>query len=256
MACDDERIRAEMNGWFQSWSHSLASESATDPASAERLAVLTSMSPKTFALRIKMSGKTPLAFTMCNEMVRHRLEVVNNILSTLAKADLQCLYNIRLKQVDMLQNVLIESEYRDVCPSADGYYEEFDGNSWASVSFSTFNSLSHRTKELEDALKQANMIIASRDAEIAFLQGELERMRSLSQSSLPLAARGPGGSAITIRLPAPQTSPLMAQMNTVVLPLPQSTDSMTVDDDADLLVKDESSFLDSSLSGYEDSNGY
>lgn len=243
MACDDDRIRGEMNTWFQSWSQSLASESATDPASAERLAVLTSMSPKTFALRIKMSGKTPLAFTMCNEMVRHRLEVVNNILSTLAKADLQCIYNIRLKQVDMLQNILIETEYRDVCPSADGYYEEFDGNSWASVSFSTFNSLSHRTKELEDALKQANLVIVSRDQEIAFLQGEIERLRSLSQTQLPLAARGPGGSAITIRLPAPQASPLLAQLNAGILPLPQTADVMTVDDNADLLVKPEDGFL-------------
>lgn len=256
MACDDDRIRTEMNSWFASWSQSLASESATDPASAERLAVLTSMSPKTFALRIKMSGKTPLAFTMCNEMVRHRLEVVNNILSTLGKADLQCIYNIRLKQVDMLQNVIIEPEYRDVCPSADGYYEEFDGNSWASVSFSTFNSLTHRTKELEDSLKQASAIIAARDQEIAFLQGEIERLRSLSQSSLPLASRGPGGSAITIRLPAPQSSPLLAQINAGILPISQNHDSMTVDD-VDLLSKaDEDSFLDSALSEYEDPNSY
>lgn len=197
-----------MEGWFSSWTHSLSAEGTADPASAERLVALTSMAPKTFALRVKMSGNSPLAFTMCYDNVRnvrHRLEVVNNVLNTLAKADLQCIYNIRMKQVDMLQNVLIDAEYRDVCPSAEGYYEEFDGNSWASVSFATFNALNARARELEEMVKIRDAEIASQAKQIEFLHGEIERIRLLDQrAGIPITNRlPPNGGAIQIHLPAP-----------------------------------------------------
>jgi hypothetical protein len=223
MACDDDRIRTEMSGWFTTWTRALSSGDSQDTASAERLAVLTSMSPKTFALRMKMSGKTPLAFTMCHEVVRHRVEVVRNILSTLARADLQCIYNIRLKQVDVLQNILIDPEYRDTCPSTEGYYEEFDGaGSWASLSFSTYNAFSSRNKELEDALNLANASLATKENEIAFLQREIERLRTLAQpASMPLTNRI-NGSAVHIHLPS--TSSVRLQH-----PIPSSSNGMRVD---------------------------
>ena len=211
MACDDDRIRGEMAIWFQTWTRALQSSGPHDASNSERLVVLNNMSPKTFALRMKMSGKTPLAFTMCHEVVRHRVEVVRNILSTLARADLQCIYNIRLKQVDVLQNILIDPEYRDTCPSAEGYYEEYDGaGSWASLSFSTFNTFSTRTKELEEALNAANASIVAKDNEIAFLQREIERLRAIAMPSTPITNRINGGT-IHIQLPPPSANVRMAQ---------------------------------------------
>jgi hypothetical protein len=232
MACDDERIRMEMSSWFSSWTTALSSADARDAASAERLAVLTSMSPKTFALRMKMSGKTPLAFTMCHEVVRHRVEVVRNILSTLARADLQCIYNVRLKQVEVLQNVLMDVEYRDKCPSAEGYYEEFDGaGSWASLSVSTYNAFSARNRELEDALNLANASLVSKDSEIAFLQREIERLRAISHpSAIPLTNRI-NGSAVHIHL---SSSPVV-RMQQPIMPLASNHDNaMKMDSDLGL----------------------
>lgn len=197
MICDDDRLKVEITNWFASWNRALSTTS--DAANTEKLAVLETMHPKTFALRLKMSGKTPLAFTLCQEGARHRLEVVRNILSTLAKYDLQCIYNVRLKQVDVLQNILIEPEYRDTCPANDGYYEEYDGNSWANVSISTFNSFSNRTKDLEDSLARATAALTTKDQEIAFLQREIERLRTLGASALPIP-RLPG-SPVQISLP-------------------------------------------------------
>jgi hypothetical protein len=144
------------------------------------------------------------------------LEVVRNILSSLAKSDLQCIYNIRLKQVEVLQNILIDPAYRDTCPAAEGYYEEYDGaGSWASLSFSTFNSFSNRNKELEDALESATSQLATKDQEIAFLQGEIERLRILSASSangaIPVT-RLPG-SPIQINLPSTASVRISAPMH-------------------------------------------
>lgn len=200
MACDDDKIRAEMLNWFQNWARALSN--GESGSNSDGLAVLTSMSPKTFALRMKMSGKTPLAFTMCDDVVRHRVEVIRNILSTLARADLQCIYNIRTKNVEVLQHILMDPEYRDKCPTAEGYYEEYDGaGTWATLSVSTFNTFSARNKELEDALNLANASLISKDQEIAFLHSELDRLRSLVQpSNIPLTQRL-NGSAIHIQLP-------------------------------------------------------
>lgn len=207
MACDDDKIRVEMINWFQNWARALSNGDSRDHSNVEGLAVLTSMSPKTFALRMKMSGKTPLAFTMCEDVVRHRIEVIRNILSTLARADLQCIYNIRTKSVEVLQHILMDPEYRDKCPTAEGYYEEYDGaGTWATLSVSTFNTFSARNKELEDALNLANASLISKDQEIAFLHSEIERLRALVQpSNVPLTRLA--GTAVHIQLPARQQPP-------------------------------------------------
>lgn len=231
MACDDDRIRGEMAIWFQTWTRALQASGPQDASNAERLAVLNNMSPKTFALRMKMSGKTPLAFTMCHEVVRHRVEVVRNILGTLARADLQCIYNIRLKQVDVLQNILIDPEYRDTCPSAEGYYEEYDGaGSWASLSFSTFNTFSTRTKELEESLNVANATIAAKDNEIVFLQREIDRLRSIPHPTTPNHIPGNGLHMqlppSNLRLSHPSQTPAAPVPGKLAGPLMDFTDTL------------------------------